>query len=130
MKSMEKKLMAILKNGQLEFDFVEDNLKSYYKILECDLIQVIQLKINGVNYNFIIDDEGKLKENYINIILIHKEKIIDEIVGHIIIQKYDYENDEVKHLTNFDQMNIQKWFNECKILIDFSRLKKYKTLEI
>lgn len=127
---MEKKLMAILKNGQLEFDFVEDNLKSYYKILECDMIQIIQLNINDKIYSFILDDEGKLKENYINIILTHKEKIIDEIVGHVIIQKYDFENDEAENLTTSDQQNIQQWFNDCEIIIDISNMKAYKTLEI
>lgn len=127
---MEKKLMAILKNGQLEFDFVEDNLKSYYKILECDMIQIIQLKINDKLYSFILDDEGKLKENYINIILTKKGKIIDEIVGHVIIQKYDFENDEAENLTASDQQNIQQWFDECEIIIDISNMRAYKTLDI
>lgn len=127
---MEKKLMGILKNGQLEFDFIKDDLNEYYKILECDTIQIINLKINNTLYSFIIDDEGKLKENYINFILTRKEKIIDEIVGHVIIQKYDFENDEAENLTNSDQNNIQNWFEECEILIDISNMKAYKTLEI
>ena len=127
---MEKKLMAILKNGQLEFDFVEDNLKSYYKILECDMIQIIQLNINDKIYSFILDDEGKLKQNYINIFLTKKGKIIDTLVGNLIIQKYDFENDEAENLTTSDQQNIQQWFDECEIIIDISNMKAYKTLEI
>lgn len=127
---MEKKLMAIIKHGQLEFDFVEDNLKSYYKILECDLIQIIQLKINNKIYSFILDDEGKLKQNYINIFLTKKGKIIDTLVGNLIIQKYDFENDEAENLTATDQQNIQQWFDECEIIIDISNMKAYKTLEI
>ena len=122
--------MAILKNGQLEFDFVEDNLKSYYKILECDMIQIIQLNINDKIYSFILDDEGKLKQNYINIFLTKKGKIIDTLVGNLIIQKYDFENDEAENLTTSDQQNIQQWFDECEIIIDISNMKAYKTLEI
>ena len=122
--------MVILKKGRLEIEFIEENLQSYYKILKCDTIQIINLKINNTLYSFILDDEGKLKENYINIILTHKGKIIDTLVGNIIIQKYDFENDEVKNLESQDIQNISNWFENCQRLIDTENIKIYKTLEI
>ncbi len=110
-----KKIMYLLKDTKLLRVKIEDNLKLYYEILKCDLIETLNININNNKYTFIFDEEGKLKENYINLVFIDKNnKQIDYITNHLIIQKYDYLNDEVIDLTNDDFINIQTWYKNCE----------------
>ena len=103
-----KKIMYLLKDTKLLRVKIEDNLKSYYEILKCDLIETLNININNNKYTFIFDEEGKLKENYINLVFIDKNyKQIDYIANHLIIQKYDYLNDEVLNLTNEDRKSTR-----------------------
>lgn len=126
-----KKIMYLLKDTKLLRVKIEDNLKSYYEILKCDLIETLNININNNKYTFIFDEEGKLKENYINLVFIDKNyKQIDYIANHLIIQKYDYLNDEVLNLTNDDFINIQTWYKNYKKLIDFQNSRYIPTIEI
>lgn len=126
-----KKIMYLLKDTKLLRVKIEDNLKSYYEILKCDLIETLNININNNKYTFIFDEEGKLKENYINLVFIDKNyKQIDYIANHLIIQKYDYLNDEVLDLTNDDFIIIQTWYKNCKKLIDFENSRYVPTIEI
>lgn len=66
----------------------KNNLERYYKLLNCDLIDIQERKINNVYYDFIFDDEYMLKENEKNNItasgLINNE-IKELIRGNLII---------------------------------------------
>ena len=123
--------MAIIKNGQITFQEIKDELKEYYKIIDCDLIEVLNLKINGNMYTFIFDEEGKLKESYNNIALIDKaNNILDILKGNVIIQKYDYNEELLIDLTKFDINNLNYHFKNCKQFIDFSQNKLIPTITI
>ena len=63
-------------------------LKELYKLIECDLIEIIyhDKLINGKEYIIIIDEEGKLKESPINYIVTSFWNVSrDFIVGNAII---------------------------------------------
>ena len=85
-----KKIMYLLKDTKLLRVKIEDNLKSYYEILKCDLIETLNININNNKYTFIFDEEGKLKENYINLVFIDKNyKQIDYIANHLYYSDCD-----------------------------------------
>lgn len=125
------KKMAILKKGNLQFIETLDNLENYYKLLECDLIQVINIKINDIRYSLILDDEGKLKEHYVNLVFLDKnDNQIDYIANHAIIQKYDYEKEETINLSEKDISNLINWYDGCIKLIDFENGRYVPTIKI
>lgn len=37
---------------------IKDDLKAFYELLHCNLIDIAVRSIGGINYNIIIDDEG------------------------------------------------------------------------
>lgn len=39
------------------------SLQDYYKLLNCDLIDIVRRRIGGRHYNIICDEEGLLKDN-------------------------------------------------------------------
>ncbi len=126
-----KKTMALLKNGQLKFIIINDTLEEYYKVLECDLIETLNINIKYQNYTLIFDESGKLKENYINLGFINKQcKLIDYIAGHIIIQKYDYEKQEVINLNEDDINHLKQLYENCTKLLDFENARYIPTIQI
>lgn len=42
---------------------VEDELQTYYDLLDCDLIDIASVKIEGKRFEVVCDDEGKLKDD-------------------------------------------------------------------
>ena len=76
-------------------------LHEYYKILNCDTIDIISRKIGNNYYDIICDDEGLLKDMLMPsmIILDGNGKIVQFLVGNIFIVKHDGNGNE-KSLTN------------------------------
>lgn len=62
-----------------------DTLENLYNILECDLIDIQERKINGQYYDFIFDDEGKMKEGWQDNITAVERKSHEIIQGNILI---------------------------------------------
>jgi hypothetical protein len=52
-----------LKNGTAEPCFFKDSLQDFYRLLNCRLIDIQEAYIEGKAFDFIVDDEGLLKEN-------------------------------------------------------------------
>lgn len=125
-----KYLMATIKNHNLAFEEIEDNLKEYYNQIDCELIEMHEIKIGQNYYTFVMDEEAKLNNKYVNVLLLHNNQIIDVLNGHIIIQKYDFENDHAVDLTIDDQREIKNWINSCLKMIDFSQCCFVPTLEL
>lgn len=126
-----KKTMALLKDTKLKFIITEDTLNDYYKILDCGYIETLNININNQEYVLIFDEIGKLKEHYINLMFIDKNyKQLDYVANHMIIQKYDYEKQEVISLSDKDIIHLSKWFEECTKLIDFENCRYIPTIKI
>lgn len=88
------KALLIKRNKNNDLDIQEitlndkNNLKRYYTLLNCDLIDIQERKINNVYYDFIIDDEYLLKNNDKNNITasgLYNNEIKELIRGNLII---------------------------------------------
>ena len=68
---------------------IDDNLQTFYNIINTDSIEIIGRKINGKMTQIICDEEGKLKQHqYIS--AISKENN-ETLVGNLIIKSTDHE---------------------------------------
>ncbi len=47
--------------GEHSFKTIDNNLHSFYQLLNCDTIEVVERKINGAYYDIILDEEFLLK---------------------------------------------------------------------
>lgn len=50
------------KNGEAKVITVPDKLEEYYKMLDCETIDIVTRKINHVPFSIICDDEALLRE--------------------------------------------------------------------
>lgn len=54
-------LLIDVHNGTVRVEKIPRDLQSYYKLLQCDLIDITPRKIKNKPYLFVCDDEGLLK---------------------------------------------------------------------
>lgn len=83
---MKKIKSIILKAGsQLPpvATIINDDLDEFYKIIECDTIDIVARKIGNTYYDIICDDEGLFKDN--PIVSVVSEDGLPLICGTIII---------------------------------------------
>ena len=62
---------------------IEDDIDTFYKLINCDSIELPQREINGKYFTIICDEEGRLKDNPIVSACSHKGDPM--IVGNLII---------------------------------------------
>lgn len=104
----------------------KDHLEFFYNTLECETIDIIQIKIKNKYFDLIIDDEGKINEKEPRAILYHDHNIIDFIAGDFIIAQAN-EDGETIPLTHeeinyiFDNLEIVTYKNNNE-LIDYVKL--------
>lgn len=68
---------------------IDDNLETFYDIINTDSVEIISRKINGKMTQIICDEEGKLKQHqYISAI---SEEHNETLVGNLIIKSTDHE---------------------------------------
>lgn len=60
---MSKITGVLIADGKAIETEVESSLDAYYKLLDCDCIDIVTRKIGGRYYDIICDDEGMFKEN-------------------------------------------------------------------
>lgn len=80
---MKAVLISTQQNKKPEIIEFKDDLQLYYKLIQCDTIDIVMRKINGTYYNIICDDEGLLKEN--PIVSAVNNKFQPMLVGNLII---------------------------------------------
>lgn len=73
---------------------VEPKLQEYYKLLDCDTIDITERAINGVMYDIIVDDEGLFKNPAIPSAFNESNKK-PALVGNLLICLHDSNGDEV-----------------------------------
>ena len=74
--------------SSIEEKEIEDNLDTYYKLLNCRCIDIATRKIGNNWYDIICDDEGLLKQEIIPSAIYESNKEI-ALVGNLIIAKND-----------------------------------------
>lgn len=98
-----KGILVDVKSNIIEVCEIEKKLESYYKILNCNLIDIVSMKIGHKNFDIICDDEGLMKED-ITISAIYDD-FIPALVGNLFIVRHDGRGNE-RSLTNEDVLLV------------------------
>lgn len=113
-----------VKTGTSSRITVKDELSEYYKILDCDLIDIYVRKIGKCWYTIVCDDEGALKEDAIvSAIGMHGE---DAFYGNLFILSGRNDDDELHSLTDEEYINLMK--NISKELVYSDGKKEVRTM--
>ena len=75
--------LNVLEKKQPEIIEIEDNLKTYYKLINCKTIDIVTRSIENNYFSFVCDDEGLFVEKPITSAVDKKSKV--QFVGNIII---------------------------------------------
>ena len=86
-------------------------LQDAYYLINCELVQCLQVNINGKQFDLWCDEEGKLSSKPANIKV---EQYDDIIVGNILITKG---GDELESLTEEDITDIQQWVYNARLAL-------------
>ena len=89
---------------------IEKSLNSYYKILNCNLIDITSRYIGGKLFDIICDDEGLFKEDFIASAVTSYNRIA--LVGNLFVVKFDGNDDE----TSLDDEEIEHILNHVKMV--------------
>lgn len=96
-------------SGRAEVVEIPKDLKGYYKLLDCDTIDITRRKIGGKYYDIICDDEGLFKETVMVSAVDGNNEAM--LVGKLLICNHDEKGNEAS-LTQDDILNIEA--NVCK----------------
>lgn len=77
------------KDMSYEIKEINDDLQTFYDIINTDSIEILARKINGKMTQIICDEEGKLKRN--QFISAMSEEYNENLVGNLIIKSTDKE---------------------------------------
>lgn len=118
-----RKIKGVLYNPfteELKVVEVDANLEGYYKVLNCEMIEVITREFSGKRLVVICDENGLFKSN--NKVAIatydksNKDRAIEQIVGNVLIVDYFTEDEDFESL-NDEEINA---VFEAFILMDGS----------
>ena len=98
-----KGILVDVKSNIIEVCEIEKSLESYYKILNCELIDIVSMKIGHRYFDIICDDEGLMKED-ITISAIYDD-FTPALVGNLFIVRHDGKGNE-RSLTSDDILLI------------------------
>ena len=94
-----KGILVDVKSNIIDVCEIEKSLESYYKILNCKLIDIVSMKIGNRYFDIICDDEGLMKED-ITISAIYDD-FTPALVGNLFIVRHDGRGNE-RSLTSND----------------------------
>jgi hypothetical protein len=120
-----KKLVLYFKGDTPDIQELEidDNLQTYYKLIDCDTIDMTV--VNGVNV--VVDDNGLLNERDITYLQYQNDKLIRALVGPLVFVGRTDENGEntniiLDDIINIDNLTMVTYQNK-------SNQKKYALLD-
>lgn len=90
-------LLIDVKNNNVSVKMA-NSLKDYYRLIDCDVIDIVKRCIGGKYYNIICDDEGPLKENIIVSAIDTERKPM--LVGNLIVAGDTDDEGELLSLSN------------------------------
>lgn len=99
---------------QLNFD-LKNVLAQAYREIECNIIDIVTIHIDGIAVDVIVDDEGLMKDNPVNTVIIGEDR---ELFGNVLLVPSDIndEGDYHRGFTKIERVVIQ---NNIKEFIDF-----------
>ena len=83
---------------------IPNSLDGYYKLLDCQTIDIVRRKIGGKYYDIVCDDEGLFKETVMVSAVDKDNKAM--LVGKLLICNHDKHGNEAS-LTQDDILNIE-----------------------
>ena len=111
-----KGMLIDVQNETAKVVEVEKKLESYYDILKCDTIDIVERKIGGQLFDIVADDEGLFNQPKISAINDMGEPML---VGNLFIVNYDgkgditsLEENDIQHLQNFVEIMYTKQYPE------------------
>ncbi len=94
-----KGILVDVKSNIIDVCEIEKSLESYYKILNCKLIDIVPMKIGNRYFDIICDDEGLMKED-ITLSAIYDD-FTPALVGNLLVVRHDGKGNE-RSLTSKD----------------------------
>ena len=94
-----KGILVDVKSNIIDVCEIEKSLESYYKILNCKLIDIVSMKIGNRYFDIICDDEGLMKED-ITLSAIYDD-FTPALVGNLLVVRHDGKGNE-RSLTSKD----------------------------
>lgn len=94
--------MNVEKNQYPEYIEIPDKLNEYIKLINCQYIDIIKRRINDVEFQVVLDDEGLLRENP----KISAFGPCEEIAGNLVITGLADENGNLTDLNEDTAMKI------------------------
>lgn len=99
---------------QLNFD-LKNVLEQAYREIECDMIDITTIYVDGVAVDVIVDDEGLMKDNPVSTVHIGTER---QLFGNVLLVPSDVDDEGGYHrgFTERERVVIQ---NNIREFIDF-----------
>ena len=104
MKKIKILLASVKGENFLQPMEIEDDLKTFYKLIDCDTIDIVTRSFGGKFFDIICDDEGWFKEN--PCFSASNRAGTDGIVGNIIITGVSDREGNLPSLTDEDVKRI------------------------
>lgn len=120
-KDVKRTLRGIYVGESAEEVTIEASLEAYYKLLNCEYIDIVTRQIGGREYSIICDDEGTFKESP-KLSAVYQDNS-PALVGEIFITNRDAEN--LSDLNDDDVSNIMD-----HIKIGFDKLGRLITVVV
>lgn len=101
---------------------IKDDLHTYYKLLNCDTIDIVKRSFGGITCDVVCDDEGLLKENPLPCSLWIEQdedgkfKCLETLVGNLVLAWHNDVGDLVTH-PRFDE--LEAYFD----FVDYARYR-------
>lgn len=109
------------KEIEISIENVNDELEVYYEMLNCDMIDITTINVNGVEYDIIHDDEFLLKRPLVPTLYVNNELII---FGAFLISRANEDGEEIglthKEIDSFleymyrQQRPLKEWIKNLK----------------
>ena len=109
------------KEIEISIENVNDELEVYYEVLNCDMIDITTINVNGVEYDIIHDDEFLLKRPLVPTLYVNNELII---FGAFLISRANEDGEEIglthKEIDSFleymyrQQRPLKEWIKNLK----------------
>lgn len=113
------------KTRQFRVEDIKDDLETFYKIIDCDTIDIVTRYVNDVQFDIICDDEGLLKED--PIVTAVNMKLEPMLVGTLILAHHDG-NGNLTDITDEDEL-LQPIINMMGMIWPCEYFKYEKTEE-
>lgn len=103
---------------------IDDDLHEFYKLIKCDLVEIVNRKIGSRRFSVICDEEGLMKEDIVVSAINKKGEPM--FVGNLIIASAETgEDGELKGLTNEEFLYLRQF---VKIMCTYKKPEGYNVL--